>query len=334
MRRFSSLSSAGSRATQPVSIRAIAQVAGVLLVILTVGCESLAPGALSACAAEPKSTATGGPSRHIADDVLVTDRERVSVTGRFASAGVGICAYTKTDGGRWVLRAEGRSDALGWVSVSLGPIAKPGDYPVRLEIPQDGAGAEATIFVRPKGARLAVFDVDGTLTTSEVRPALLEGYLAEPRPFALELAETLRERGCLIVYLTARTHEMTDATRMWRDHWHFPRGVVHLSRSPVGLTGPNAAEFKRRFLEEVKGSEAADGTRFIVDFAFGNRASDLSAYSAVYPQANIYLMDYVAREDERTPSGAYRVVHDTWKEVVDELRRPSPETGPPARLCR
>jgi hypothetical protein len=321
MWRLSSLSAALSRA--------IRCVAWALLAIVAAGCESLPPGASPACAPEPSGAIASGPPRHIADDALVIDHETVSVTGRFASANVRVCAYTRTDGVRWVLRGEGRSSAWGWVLVALSPIANPGDYPVRLEMPQDGTGAEATIFVRAKGTHLAVFDVDGTLTQSEVWPAFLQGYLAEPRPFGVDLAETLRERGCLIVYLTARTHEMTDATRMWREHWRFPRGVVHLSRSPLGLTGPRAAEFKRRFLEAARGAEGPGGPRFIVDFAFGNRPSDLAAYRAAAPTATIYLMDYVAAKDESKESTGYRVVYHTWKDAVDKVRE-----LPAARPCR
>jgi hypothetical protein len=319
MWRLSSLSAALSRAVR--------WVAWALLAIAASGCESLAPGASPACTAEPSGILAGGPPRHTADDALVVDHEEVSVEGRFASAGVRVCAYTKTDGIRWVLRGEGQSSAGGWVSVVLAPIAAPGDYPVRLEMPQDGTGAEATIFVRARGTHLAVFDVDGTLTRSEVWPAFLQGHLAEPRPFAVDLAETLRERGCLIVYLSARTHEMTDATRMWRDHWGFPRGVVHLSSSPFGLTGPRAAAFKLAFLEAAR--EGPHGPRFIVDFAFGNRPSDLAAYSAAAPTATIYLMDYGAAKDEGKAPTTYRRVYDTWKQAVDELPPP-----PADRSCR
>jgi hypothetical protein len=305
-----------------------------LLVILTAGCESLAPATARGCAQEPWGAISRAEAGHTADDVLVTESEKVSATGRFASAQVRICAYTKSDGTRWVLRGEGWSNTLGWVSVSLGPIGKPGDYPVRLEMALDGTGAEATIFVRSKGTHIAVFDVDGTLTRGEVLPAFLKSYLAEPRPFGVELARTLQERGCLIVYLTARAYEMTEATRTWREGWHFPPGVVHVSRSPLGLSGRTAAEFKRKFLEEVRGPKDAGGTRFIGDFAFGNRGSDLAAYLAVYPRANIYMMDYAASNDEQTPSRHYRVVHHTWKEVVEELRAPPPEPSQPARSCR
>lgn len=306
-------------------------VAGVLLVIFAVGCGSLVRGASPPCAPVPTGPIASGQPRHTADDVLATDSEKISATGRFANADGRICAYVKTDGVGWVLRGEGWSDGRGWVSVSLSPIPKPGDYPIRLEMPQDGTGAEATIFVRSRGTHIAVFDIDGTLTRGEIWPVFLKGHLAEPRPFGLELAQALRERGCLIVYLTARAYELTESTRMWREYWHFPQGVVHVSRSPLGLSGDKAADFKRSFLEEARGPREAGLAHFIADFAFGNRPSDLSAYLAVYPNARIYLMDYVARNDEEKQSEDYRVVHHTWKKVADELR--TPESGPRARAC-
>lgn len=86
--------------------------------------------------------------------------------------------------------------------------------------------------------------------------------------------------------------------------------------------------------ERIRGPEGADAIRFIGDFAFGNRASDLAAYRAVYPRADIYMMDYVPGHDEQTPPGHYRAVHNTWKEVVDELGAPSSDTGQPTRDCR
>lgn len=317
-----------------VSFRTTAQLASPLLVIFALGCQSLAPSASALCAQEPKGPIANEETRHTADDILTIDSDEVSATGRFANANARICAYMKHDDARWVFRGEGSSNALGWVSVSLGPIQKPGDYPVRLEMPQDGTGAEATVFVRSKGAHIAVFDIDGTLTDSGFLPVILKGYLTEPRPFGVELVQTLREHGCLIVYLTARAYERTQETRKWREYWHFPQGVVHVSRSPLGLSGAKAGDYKRRFLEDVRGPKEAGRPRFIADFAFGNESSDLSAYLAVYPGAQIYLIDYLAGSDGEKQPSDYRVVHHTWKEVNDELRRRPLESDQPARACR
>lgn len=95
-------------------------------------------------------------------------------------------------------------------------------------------------------------------------------------------------------------------------------GVVHVSRSSVGLHGHAAALFKQGYLEELRGS--ADGSRFTADFAFGNMPSDLAAYSAVYPRASTYLIDLHARD---IGPGAYHAVEKTWEQVARELGRPS-----------
>lgn len=288
-----------------------------LLALFAVGCASLGSAASAVCTPGPRRVGTA-PSL-IVDDGLANDGERVLATGRFTGAHVRICAYVSTDRSRWVLQGGGQSDGLGWISIALGSFSTPGDYVVRLENPEDGIGAEATIFVRARGTRFAVFDVDGTLTQSEITPGLFEGPAAQPRKFGPELAKALQSRGCLIVYLTARAYQMTNTTREWRERSDFPMGVVHVSPSPAGLGGAAAGDFKRTYLEQVRGPVEADGSRFIADFAFGNRRTDLAAYSAVYPRARIYLIDLPPGDLGTELSSRHRLVRNTWEEALHEV---------------
>ena len=91
---------------------------------------------------------------------------------------------------------ESLTDGDGRLSVSLNesmPSMPSGTYPLRFQVKGDASLAESTLRVSPKGTHLVVFDIDGTLTTTdeeimkdfeaELLGPLSKGYT--PRPGAL-----------------------------------------------------------------------------------------------------------------------------------------------------
>jgi hypothetical protein len=151
----------------------------------------------------------------------------------------------------------------------------PGRHRVRLVVAGDGSAAEFFVEVRPAGTKLAVLDVDGTLTTSEAAEfgALLGGQLPAPQPDAARAVGLLAARGYRLLYLTARPEWLTARTRDFLTSNGFPAGVIETTTGGTGALGADATKFKTEALARVSGKG------FVPAFAIGNTDSDAAAYA-------------------------------------------------------
>lgn len=133
--------------------------------------------------------------------------------------------------------------------------------------------------VRP-GSQAAVFDIDGTLTTSDrqlVRQIVLG---ADPKPYkgAAALTRAWASAGYLIVYITARPYFLRPGTLVWLGRHRFAPGPL-LTTETVGAAMPGASDagqFKTRTLRRLK-----DGPRLVIAAAYGNAVTDICAYASV-----------------------------------------------------
>lgn len=152
----------------------------------------------------------------------------------------------------------------------------PGRHRIRMVVAADHTFADLIIDVVPKGTRIVVSDVDGTLTDSETAeyPAMLKGLVPGAQPRAADALSSLAAKGYHVVYLTARPEWLTGRTTEFLKQKGFPPGVVHTTTGITGLPGAAAATFKTAELALLK----AHG--HTIEWAFGNTTGDTDAYNA------------------------------------------------------
>jgi len=173
----------------------------------------------------------------------------------------------------------GVADQGGQIFVELSKIARPldvGRHRVRMVVAGDGSAAELFLEILPPGARVAVSDIDGTLTSSEmaVLDEVATGVVPVAHPGAAQVMHALAGRGYHLFYLTARPDWLAPRTRAWLAHQGFPPGILHTTTTSTGVIGEAAAAFKAAELAALRAS-----TGLVPDFAFGNMPSDVATYS-------------------------------------------------------
>ncbi len=166
-----------------------------------------------------------------------------------------------------------------------------GRHRVRLVAPTDNTATELFIYVLEPGTRLAVTDIDGTLTSSENAAGLdiasAHNWAPDAHEDAATVMQILAKNGYVMMYTTARPEWMMSRTRWWLNEQQFPPGLVNLSRSALGAIGLFAKKHKIEIFKEV----AAKG--ITPSFGFGNRQSDLDAYQfARIPSKGLFFFDF------------------------------------------
>jgi phosphatidate phosphatase PAH1 len=185
-----------------------------------------------------------------------------------------------------------------------------GRHRVHLVVPGDGSVVDLYLEVLAPGARIAVSDIDGTLTESEnaVVWDVLTDDKAGANPGAADVMKELSGRGFYMFYLTARPHWLEPTTRKWLTMRGFPPGIVHTSLTATGRTGPEAAAFKSGELSLLK-----QATGLVPALGFGNMPSDVIAYSnAGLSKAGTFFFKLA-----ENANGA--VVHDDYRTLVPKL---------------
>ncbi len=182
---------------------------------------------------------------------------------------------------------EGVSDNGGRVYAQI-PTAQRlavGWHKVLFVVRGDHTTAEQWIRVAPAGARVAVTDVDGTLTESEnaAFTALLAGPPPAANPGGPEVIRALVDRGYEVMYLTARPEWLEPGTHAWLRLRGFPNGIVHTTLGLTGALGAAAETFKTDELRALR-------TRFGMapDVGIGNTDSDVAAYTGTMVPARYY----------------------------------------------
>ncbi len=268
-----------------------------------------------------------GDPNHSVQDILVTEGSPVTIEGKFTYGnlskdleGEPILGFLNTDGG-WVSLGEKSTDDDGRVRFTVAPPLKIGVYGVQLEVAGDASVAVARLWVLPRGTHLAVFDIDGTLTTSDeeiIRNVkkerlLHKQYVPKAYPGAAQLTAAQAARGTVNVYLTGRPYWLANTTREWL--WpegspSFAFGVLHVTDSNEEAFPKEAGvgAFKLGFLQKL----VAAG--FLLDLAYGNARTDISAYrgAGLSPQA-VWIIGPHGGED-----GTHKV-QGSWEQRVSEV---------------
>ncbi len=189
---------------------------------------------------------------------------------------------------------EGVADDGGRVFHTLSPPLPVGAWPVRFHVRGDASSASQLLTVVAPETDAVIFDIDGTLTTSdaeiikEIR-ALLEdrSYVPAIRPGAAAVAERWAALGYLVVYVTARPDNLRGLTRAWLAAKGFPPGPVLLSdRVRDVIPGDAVRTFKRGAF-----SRLTSGAKLRIAAAYGNATTDIEVYREFkVPAQRLYVV--------------------------------------------
>lgn len=230
--------------------------------------------------------AAGSP-RHDAADALVTASTDVALAAKFTYGvikkdleGETIRTYVDDCTG-WHRLADVRTDRDGFARPVLDVALPFGIYDVKFVVLGDRSIASATLWILPQGTRLAMFDIDGTLTTGDAELVIdlaediFDGdYVAQAYPGAIDLVSAHAAIGHIPVFVTGRPRWLSGVTRTWLADLGAPAAALVLAPGNVEALPieSGVGDFK---LDTIVGLEARG---FVVDLAYGNASTDIYAY--------------------------------------------------------
>lgn len=231
-----------------------------------------------------------------------------------------VLAFLDTCNG-WRALGRGTTDDDGRVRVRL-PALPVGIYEVRFQVAGDQSTTSAFAYILPPGTRIAVTDVDATLTTSDLELAhsMLDGsHVPEVVTDAVELIRAHVDLGHVVMYMTGRPYWQSVPTRAWLALRGFPTGAVRLADSNAAMlpTESSVGDFKRAKLRELL------DLGYVLDVAYGNATTDVSAYldSGIAP-SSVWI-----RGDHGGERGT-NAVPDTWSARAAEVTVAAPIVQP------
>jgi hypothetical protein len=272
-----------------------------------------------------------GPAWHSAQDVVSTPGAAVTVEGKFAYGSVSKDLEDETaqlfinDCTGWRAIGSALTDSDGRARVRFTAPSSPGLYALRLVVRGDATQTSGYLAVAPRGSRLTVFDIDGTLTTSDMElvkdvitdlfePILRGTYVPMAYPYARELVEERERRGGFPIYLTARPYWLTQSSREWLSGLRFPVGALHTTDSnSEALT--RVAEYKTEYLNSLK----AQG--FVLEAGYGNATTDIEAFDgAGIPKTDTFIIGKNGGKSGTRGACAANPTCGTWAEEVTRLK--------------
>jgi phosphatidate phosphatase PAH1 len=284
----------------------------------------------------PLAIVAQGAPNHSMQDVVATSGAGASIRGKFSYGPVSkdledekVRVFLDGCSG-WTRLGDFRTDADGRIAVPVPPSLGPGVYDVGLEVLGDGSTAAGRVWLLPAGTRIAVSDIDGTLTTADeefvrdvftdlFHPISSGSYVPKAYPGAAALTNALAARGYVVVFLTGRPYWLTGKTRAWLAGGGFAEGPVHVTDTN-GEAIPSAGgvgAFKVGYLRSL----AAAGFR--LEEAYGNATTDVSAYAgAGIPPASTWIIG---------PNGGAsgtNAVMGSWEPRVAEIAKLPPVVQP------
>lgn len=178
-------------------------------------------------------------------------------------------------------------EAGAWTSIGAATTAEDGSYelsdtgyvapngkPIYSVLDADGSCAEHYDYLYPRGTKVVVADIDGTLTLDDMQllNQIPDGtYVPKLMGAADKLVQAWAAKGYAVIYLTARPHVFRPETRTWLHDLGFADGAL-ITAAEVG----DAAVYKTEWLKRMA---TTFGWTFVA--AYGNADTDISAYENV-----------------------------------------------------
>lgn len=242
-----------------------------------------------------------GEPWHFARDAVSVGKSGVTLQAKFSYGDISKDTEDETvrvllqtcDG--WQKLGEAITDDDGWVVLNHTEALEPGIYRVLFQQVADGTYTTSKLWVVPKGTKVAVFDIDGTLTTGdeEIFREVIDDIVddGEHVPVAYPGGEALSKfynaRGYLLVYLTGRPYWLTRHSRDWLVDQGMAHGVLRLTTTNSDSWPTDAAVGKFK-LAELQGLQSLG---LEIDVAHGNAPTDISAYiGAGVPKEQIWII--------------------------------------------
>ncbi|MGN6107212.1 MAG: LNS2 domain-containing protein [Kofleriaceae bacterium] len=211
----------------------------------------------------------------------------------------------------WSALGDARTDADG--IYELPGDAAPG-APIYAMLEADGSCAEHVDYRLPRGSKIVLSDIDGTLTTRDEELYLQLGdpaYVPAMKTAADRLAQTWAAKGYPIVYLTARTHVFRVETRGWLRDLGFPSGPV-ITSTDLGNPRPYKAGWVKRLTEDFGWTIVA---------AYGNADTDIQAYEdAGIPKALTFIIG-----EHAGASGTVAIPNDDYTQHIASFVEAQPD---------
>jgi hypothetical protein len=269
----------------------------------------------------PITTAAGAPN-HSSQDQIDPDGTTLTLPGKFTYGTISkdledeLVRVAIDDCTGWHELGEVLTDTDGRIAVPVPPtvLSGPGVHEVRFQVLGDASTTSSFVWVLPRGTRIALTDIDGTMTESDSQlfQQMLDGsHVPVAYPGAIDLTLAHRERGHVMLYLTGRPYWLTQRTRDWVEDLAFTPGPLHVtdSNGEALPTEGGVGAFKRAYL---MGLLAAG---YEIDVGYGNASTDIYAYlMAPLPPDDVWIIG-----DHGGEQGTHAVV-DTWVPRVGEVQ--------------
>ncbi len=210
------------------------------------------------------------------------------------------------DCGGWTRIGEARTDSDGRVALDLAGPLSVGVYPLAAVALGDASVAFGFLHVLAPGQPIVVFDIDGTLTTSDLE--LIDGIVVHHvgatseeifdlagspltrAQWLMLLDETLdpdaamhdgaddvvwwyADRGIQPVYITGRPYLYDAMTRQWLADRGMPAGPLVLVQEITEVLPELVDDYKERSLNELT------DRGMVIEAAYGNAHTDICAYA-------------------------------------------------------
>ncbi len=281
-----------------------------------------------------------GPANHVVQDVVATPGAPATIRAKLAYGSISkdlehekVRVFLDACSG-WTRLAEVRTDDEGRIAAPLRVKLAPGVYEVRVEVMGDASIGSGRIWILPRGTRLAVTDIDGTLTTGDdemvkdvtsdlFQPLGSGKRAAAAYPGAVALTNALAARGYVVVFLTGRPYWLAGKTRDWLAAGGFAPGPLHVADSNAEAvpSADGVGAFKLAYLRSL----AAAG--FVLEEAYGNATTDVSAYAGagIPPRATWII-------GPNGGKGGTHAVKGSWEEraALESGMPPVPQPFAPA----
>jgi phosphatidate phosphatase PAH1 len=225
---------------------------------------------------------------HLASDVITVVQHGAEINVKFSYGPLrkdledeDIEVWMDTCKDKLVLLGTYQTDSDGRVKTTLTTQQLPGKgaYKIWLRTKGDNTLTSFMLRVLEPGTSMAIFDIDGTLTYSEIN--------TNTRTGAVETTHAVKALGREIVYLSGRHYFLTRWTRTFLTNHQFAEGTLVVGQSICDVipSDSHVGEFKSRYLKYLK------DLGLILERAYGDRTSDVYAYQSVQiPNSRIFIL--------------------------------------------